>query len=227
LLSKDQANQLYMLWTKVNRSDKMLCNPLNVLHACINHPDHNSYFCDKYSFLIALWINSHFPGSVSLMPLPRVEDLLGILEDQLESIENILELFQFFIDINDLPFEYYVHFRLDELIINQEKLRPLLPKLVNEIIKTISTHPKLVHSSHIFGIIVDRKHTEGKLQVDLSGSEAKLLKEFMQTYGLTDQRFSDEYQRMQGVANIYNFDDSDPKTLGAARDASKDPGQTS
>lgn len=213
LITSAQALELYKLWTSRDQSLKILTNPLNILHACIGHPDKNSNFCDKYTLLLSLWLNSHFPGSVSLRPVPQIADLLDILEEQIESIENILESFSFYFDIKDLPAEYLVIFRLDELILNQEQLGPLLPTAVKQMMAAIIGHPSLVHKTEAFGIILERTVTAGHLQAELTGDEAKLLHEYMDIFGFSDSRFSEEFHRQQGSANIYNFEESSSNFL--------------
>lgn len=208
LLTSTQAGELYQLWSTTGREGKILTNPLNILQACIAHPDYDSMFCEKYTLLLSLWLNSHFPGSVNLRPVPQTSDLLDILADQLESIENIMESFSFFFHVEDLPLEYFVNFRLDELIMNREKLGPLLPASVKHMIAAVMSHPKLVHKTEAFGIILERTVTAGHLQAELTSKEARLLHEYMDFYGLADQRFFEEFDRLHGSGNIYNFDES-------------------
>jgi hypothetical protein len=208
VLSEKDIKELYSLWNRSDKSRKILTNPFNVLHACLQHPDKDSLFCSKYSLLLSLWLNSFFPSTVSLNPVPNSEDLLDYLQEQFDSIENIFESFSFWFDSNDVPAEYYVAFSLDELIINRERIASLLPDHVKEIIVAVAAHATQSKITENRFLILERKVIEGQLKVSLNSEEASLLHSLMDSFHIVDSQFFDQFDRSHGASGQYCFEAS-------------------
>jgi hypothetical protein len=208
ILSEQDSKAFYNLWNNSDKTLKILTNPMNILWVCMQHPDKTSQFCSKYSLLLSLWLNTFFPGTVSLKPVPNSEELLDHLEEQFESIENIFESFSFWFDVRDLPVDYFVQFDFDELVLNRARLSHLFPAAVSKIIEAFVSHPQLLRSEEARTVILERKAVEGTVKVDLRTEEAALLRELMEGHNIVDARFFEQFDRLHGAAAEYGFDEN-------------------
>lgn len=208
-LSEEETEHMWDLWNSGDPSTnpKLLrTNPMNVLRACQNHPQAGSHFCQKYTLLLALWLNQNIPRTINLDPLPDTYDLMAELQDQFRDIGNIHETFNFIFDLTDLPREYFAEVRLQDFMRSKADLVPYLDADAQKIVKHFSQiqYSKKLHKYHL---IVDRELVSMGLQVELSEAEAELLRDFMLFLKVEDIAFFNEYKRREGAAGFYDFED--------------------